>query len=189
MFYYCYKIYLTAGSLRGKYYIGKRIYKGEDPYKDPYKGSGKIIKNYYKRFPNAYQKIILATCTNADELSKLEYKLIGDKWDTDPMCLNLKPGGEGGNYGVKFNSEWKKKLSNSNKGKKHNCPESWRDKVDAHNKQRCRKVAQYDLDGNFIQEYESCTEAAKSVGTDRGAISRVCGGLANTAKGFKWRYV
>ena len=75
MFYYCYKIILTAGTLRGKYYIGKRIYRGKDINKDPYKGSGRIITNYYKRFPNAYQKIILATCTNADELSKLEYKL------------------------------------------------------------------------------------------------------------------
>lgn len=79
MFYYCYKIYLTAGSLRGKYYIGKRIYKGEDPYKDLYKGSGKIIKNYYKRFPNAYKKEIIAFCNDSDELSKKEYELIGDK--------------------------------------------------------------------------------------------------------------
>lgn len=61
----------------------------------------------------------------------------------------------------------------------------WKISNEIHNKKRCKKVLQYDLEGNFIKEYESCTEAAKSVGTDRGAISRVCGGLANTAKGFK----
>lgn len=43
MFYYCYKIILTAGTLRGKYYIGKRIYRGKDINKDPYKGSLLII--------------------------------------------------------------------------------------------------------------------------------------------------
>lgn len=188
MFYYCYKIILTAGTLRGKYYIGKRIYRGKDINKDPYKGSGKIIKNYYKRFPNAYKKEIIAFCNDSDELSKKEYELIGDKWEVDPMCLNLKPGGEGGNYGIKFSPEWRKKLSESNKGKKHLYSLPWKISNEIHNKKRCKKVLQYDLEGNFIKEYESCTEAANAVGTDRGAISRVCSGLKQTSKGYIWKY-
>lgn len=52
-----------------------------------------------------------------------------------------------------------------------------------------RPVIQYDLNGNFIQEYPSCAAAAKAVGMSQpSGISRACSGIRKTAKGFLWKY-
>lgn len=59
-----------------------------------------------------------------------------------------------------------------------------------------RKVYQYDLKGNFIQEFPSTMDAGKwlvSQGkakneTSRNHISEVCRGLRSTAYGYKWKY-
>lgn len=52
-----------------------------------------------------------------------------------------------------------------------------------------RPVIQYDLNGNFIQEYQSCAAAAKAVGMSQpSGISRACSGIRKTAKGFLWKY-
>ena len=52
-----------------------------------------------------------------------------------------------------------------------------------------KKVAQYSLDGNLIQIYESITDAAKQTGQKSSSnISQVCKGKAKTAGGFIWKY-
>jgi hypothetical protein len=50
------------------------------------------------------------------------------------------------------------------------------------------KVYQYDLEGNFIREFESLTEAAKSCNSVTTNISKCCKGNFHTAGGFIWRY-
>lgn len=50
------------------------------------------------------------------------------------------------------------------------------------------KVYQYDLNGNFIKEFESLTEAAKSCSSFTTNISKCCKGKFHTAGGFIWRY-
>lgn len=51
-----------------------------------------------------------------------------------------------------------------------------------------RKVKQYDLDGNFIKEYESISVASHSINCDNSAISKVCRGKRNKCGGYIWRY-
>lgn len=53
-----------------------------------------------------------------------------------------------------------------------------------------KAVLQYDLDDNFIQEFESLMEAARSLGhlNKRVAIKRCCQGKAKTAYNFKWKF-
>lgn len=53
---------------------------------------------------------------------------------------------------------------------------------------RLRKINQYDLEGNFIQSFNSLTEAAKSVNGNKGNISQVANGKYQTAYGYKWKY-
>ncbi len=48
-------------------------------------------------------------------------------------------------------------------------------------------VLQYDLDGNFVAQYESIGKAAKAVGVDRKGISSVLTGRQRTAGGFIWK--
>lgn len=51
-----------------------------------------------------------------------------------------------------------------------------------------RKVLQYDLDGNFIAEFENAAEAARSLGKDKSTINRCCNGKWKTAYKYIWKY-
>lgn len=55
------------------------------------------------------------------------------------------------------------------------------------NKKR-KPVLQYDLDGNFIKEWESGYKAAECLKVSNGPISIVCNGKGLTAYGFKWKF-
>lgn len=51
-----------------------------------------------------------------------------------------------------------------------------------------KKVKQYDLQNNFIKEWESATAAAKALGINNSKICAVCRGQRKTTGGFKWKY-
>ena len=51
-----------------------------------------------------------------------------------------------------------------------------------------KKVVQLELDGSFIAEYESAAEAARVLGVERGDISKVCVGSADSYFGYIWRF-
>jgi hypothetical protein len=51
-----------------------------------------------------------------------------------------------------------------------------------------KPVEQYDLDGNFIAEYESGVEAANALGFRASNIQRCAAGRRKTAHGYKWKY-
>lgn len=51
-----------------------------------------------------------------------------------------------------------------------------------------RKVIQMDLNGTFIQQFDSIADARRSIGKLQGDISRCCAGQHNAVAGFKWRY-
>lgn len=119
MIYYIYKITLTEGSLKGHYYIGQRKFKGEDIKRDWYKGSGVIVNDYYKKYPNAFIKEILEICSE-ETLNDREAFYVGDLWETDPLCLNLRAGGKF--PGVSTESRYKMSIHHKTpgfKGKTH----------------------------------------------------------------------
>ena len=52
-----------------------------------------------------------------------------------------------------------------------------------------KKVYQYSLNGEFLQEFETITDAAKTVGNKKPTqICAVCNGKQKTAYGFRWSY-
>lgn len=55
-------------------------------------------------------------------------------------------------------------------------------------KKNKKKVLQYDLKGNFIEEYSSLTEAGSKNNMNITNISAVCIGKAKTSYGYIWRY-
>ena len=81
--------------------------------------------------------------------------------------------------GSKHTEETKKKMSESRKGRKFS-EESIR--------KRSKGISQYDLDGNFIQNWESDAVFCRLHGKCRGTISACCKGKRQTAHGFKWTY-
>ena len=55
------------------------------------------------------------------------------------------------------------------------------------NKSSSKKVKQYDLSGNLLNEFNSISEAARNVGVNVAFLSRTCNKENYTAAGFKWK--
>ena len=55
-------------------------------------------------------------------------------------------------------------------------------------RKKSKPIIQYDLDGNFIKEWLSATEAAKSLGKDKSNICICCKGKTKYAYGYIWKY-
>lgn len=56
-------------------------------------------------------------------------------------------------------------------------------------KRCCKKVNQYDLNGNYIRTFSSVNEAGRTLGKGHGCIARVCRGEGKVSYGFIWKYV
>lgn len=99
--FYVYKI--TAPS-SAKYYIGARQIRVADATvadceADEYMGSGSSkFKNWLRRHPDVAKEIIRVFKSKA-EAYQFEAELIGDSWQTDPLCLNSAAGGK--SYGFR----------------------------------------------------------------------------------------
>ena len=185
-FYYIYKIHFLCGFPAGRYYIGKRVYQGLEISRDKYTGSGNFCEAYFNKYDKiegeTYIKEILEINPSKKINDDREKFWIGDLWKTDPLCMNQKPGGDGGcgegeassMWGQHHTEEAKKKISESNKGK-------------------CGKaVKQYDSNGNFIKMYASAREAADELGLESSSGIMQCCKRAkhfNQAGGYFWRYV
>lgn len=100
MIHYIYKIHFLCGFPSGRYYIGKRSYRGNDLSKDMYTGSGSFCKAYFKKYGKkegvTYIKEILEINPDKKINRDREIKLIGTKYEDDSLCMNLIPGGSGG---------------------------------------------------------------------------------------------
>jgi len=53
---------------------------------------------------------------------------------------------------------------------------------------RNRKLIQLDIDGNRINSFDSCKEAAEYVGASKSQISCCCHGRQKTSRGYIWKY-
>lgn len=103
MIHYIYKIVFLRGYPCGRYYLGKRSYEGSDLSNDKYSGSGSFCKAYFKAYGkklgDTYLKEIIEINPNAEINRLREIEIIGDKYKTDPLCMNIISGGSGGdNY-------------------------------------------------------------------------------------------
>jgi len=63
-----------------------------------------------------------------------------------------------------------------------------KDNVTKRNKQYTTNILQFDLDGNFIKEWKSITEASEGIGRDFSGISHALRNKQKTAYGFIWYY-
>lgn len=112
---YTYKITCTAGKFKDCFYYGSHKTDNLD---DGYKGSGKKLLDYYKKYPNDFKKEIIGFYDNDEDMFNAEYELIHPVLNTK-RCLNIKEGGSGGSYkginkGIKHTEEWNKKTSDTN---------------------------------------------------------------------------
>lgn len=164
----------------------------------------KILQNHF----NKYGKddlifSIIEEIENADFLLEREQYYIDLLKPTFNICKQA-----GSSLGVKRSEEFKQKISNSKKGKKHrpecNIEKSLRQtgkqrkKGYKHtdearqniskNNVKKRTIIQMDLDGNFIKEWDSMRLAALTLKTNYVGISMCCRGLLKTSLKYKWKY-
>lgn len=113
-----------------------------------------------------------------------------------------------GHLGQKISEEQKEKISNSLKEFYKNHPEK-RQEISKKGKGKkrskefcenlsiirrkemqsyCKRVIQYDLQGNYITFYDSLGEAEEKTGVIRSSISKCCIGKMHTAGGYLWKY-
>lgn len=89
-FHYIYKITRNDG----KYYIGMH---STDDLEDGYFGSGQLLwKSIKKHGKEKHSKEILEFLPSRKELKERERVLVNEEILNDPLCMNLKLGGEGG---------------------------------------------------------------------------------------------
>lgn len=91
---YTYKVVLLKGRLKDCYYYGQH---STNNLNDGYICSSKLVNEYFKKYESiegeTYSREILSFYDTIEELDKAEETIIGDKWKTDDMCLNLIKGG------------------------------------------------------------------------------------------------
>lgn len=105
-------VYKITNILTNEYYIGVRSCNCEI-HEDPYMGSGLlIVRSINKHGLENFKKEILKVFHTRAEASFFEAESVTEITLKDPLCLNLKTGGEV-NQSVKYSQQACEKLSNS----------------------------------------------------------------------------
>lgn len=90
-----YYVYLIQNRINQKIYIGKR--KSNNPEKDSYMGSGKLIKSAIQKYGKEnFQKVILGVFDSHEEAANLESLLVTQEFISSGYSYNLHEGGYGG---------------------------------------------------------------------------------------------
>lgn len=86
------------------------------------------------------------------------------------------------------NLEWCTSKYNCNYGNRNSKLAQITPKKAQHNKEMCKTVYQYDLNGNLIQKWESAVEVEKQLGYASSNVASCCRGKYSTMYGYAWRY-
>lgn len=122
--------------------------------------------------------------TNIDKLEaeNIEKSLIEKYSTTNPdFGYNITRGGDGGALGVSPSKETRKKLSKASR-------KSWQnnERLEKQRKTSCKKVIQYDLDGNVIEKFDSVKSACEKLNCF--GVSACCKRKQKTCKGYVFRF-
>lgn len=104
---YVYVTICTNFNYRDNFYIGK--HRAKD-IKNKYIGSGTLIKQYKKQFPNEYIKLILGTYLTDSEQAQAELYYIS-KYFNDPKCMNIGIQSSKGTTNYNHTEESRQKMS------------------------------------------------------------------------------
>jgi len=87
-------IYRTTNLLNGRYYVGLHSTNNVD---DKYIGSGTRLWHEVKKYGQGnFKREILEFLPSRQELKARERSVVNEEMLKDPLCMNLKLGGEGG---------------------------------------------------------------------------------------------
>lgn len=198
----------------GKYYIGVTKQNPKDRWKNGY---GYLDNEYFTRAIKKYgwnniKHEILFTNLTKEEAEQKEIELIAFyKSNNRDFGYNIENGGSlsgkhseytrlkisnalkgerNPRYGKKFpNQVYRKRIENTGKmsmseEERINRSLSHRNQIPVNKK----VIEQYDKNGNFINRFNSVSEASKSTNIALANISRCASGKRNSAGGYVWRF-
>lgn len=149
-----------------KMYVGQTIRELETRWKDHLKNNSncRYLKHAIKKYgvDNFAFKLVCITFDN--KLDDMEIQYIEKYNCLAPNGYNLRKGGNSGRH----HTETKQKI--------------------AETLLKNRKVIQFDIQGNRLNTFNSCTEAAETVGNSPSTIGHCCNNDIKTAAGFRWKY-
>ena len=187
-----FEVYKITNLINNKIYIGITNQgagvRFQKHLSDALHGSPFPIHNALRKYGRQnFSLEIIEFCKNSEELKEREKYWISFYNANDrSIGYNMTEGGDGTfgrtlseetkekirqkAIGRKASEETKKKMSELRKGYK--ITDNVRNVFNKCNANRSKKVLQFDLDGNFLNEYASISEAAKASKTDRNVIAR-----------------
>ena len=186
-------VYIHKNKINGKVYVGqtsKDVWSrwGLNGQQYCYGQDTKFSKAIKKYGFDNFEHIIIQDELTKEEANKLEKELIA-LYDSYKNGYNSTLGDDGGGFINHIHSEESKKLmvhygeDNGMYGKTR--PDYVKEAV---RKAHAKSVCQYDLQGNFIAQYESATEVKRLYGYDNSLINKCCKMKHRTAYGYYWRY-
>ena len=185
-FHYLYKITNTKN---GKYYIGMHSTHNLN---DGYMGGGKRIRNSIRKHGlSVHTKEILEYFENRELLRQKEIEIVNENLLKDPMCMNLVPGGTGGNNWRYLTEEMLKEFSQRGKLKMQHLRENDPLWVESLSKKLSESAKKRTLRGdadNFIYSFskKSHSDETKKIIGEKNAISQK--GEKNSQYGKCWVY-
>lgn len=188
----------------GKVYIG--ITKHKNPKKRWVRGIGYkrhgIFWNAVKKYgwDNILHEVLLEDISKSEAIYAEKYLIRWYKMHN--LSYNITDGGDGTvghpawNKGIPCSEETKRKIGNANRGEKgawwhKEFSEEMKRKISEAKKgiaTKVCKVIQLTLSGEYIREWDSMSEAARTLGLDSSRISACCRGKRNKTGNFKWQY-
>lgn len=158
---------------------------------------------------------IIAKDLTEEEACRMEIELIANYQSNMPeFGYNLSSGGESGYLGcvqsiearrkisqrltgIVRSTETRIKMSKAKSGENHpsygkHFSQDHREKL-SQALRNCsttsKRVAQYTVDGEFVNEYPSTREASRILQINQSSIANCCRGKYKTSCGFKWKYI
>ena len=207
-------IYRIKNKIDNKIYIGQTIQDLDDRWKQHLKNGSncRYLKSAFKKYGVDNFEFQLVCITFDNCLDDIEIKYIQHYNCLVPNGYNLRLGGNSGRHneetkrkigdalknrykngmvhsklGKHPSEETRKKLSEAKKGKKKS-QESIEKRTITRRIKLNRQIIQFDLQGNRLNTFNSCKEAADYIGATTSNINRCCLGKQETSKGFIWKY-
>lgn len=176
-------IYCILNKLNGNRYVGSAInfYKRKYAHLFALKNNkhhSSYLQNAWNKYgEDMFEFMVLEEVENKEEL------IIKEQWWLDNSECNYNICKiAGSTLGRECSDETKKKISESNSGKRTE------KQIEAQKKRR-KPVDQYDLLGNFIKSWTSTQEAGDFLEKNHKDIIKAACGKSNCAHGFRWAYL
>ena len=151
------------------------------------KRDSKILKQHFDK-----DKYLIITLNNKKKKTFKVHRLVAEAFISNPQnkpCVNHIDGNKQNNN--VNNLEWVTRSENLLHAYKKGLRTVSQKQIDRMCKlveKKKKRVNQYDLDGNFIQEWESIREAGRQLNINQSQIVKCCKKEIKQIGGFKWEY-